>query len=76
MTEIKTDFFEGKCKAFIEGYRVIPEGQTWVREDGKVFNSGMIAPWKDYALLAAYQTQYEATQMELNAAYQNGVNSI
>lgn len=76
MTEIKTDFFDGRCEAFIEGYRAIPEDKIWTREDGKVFNGGMIAPWKDYALLSAYQTQYETMQAELDKAYQEGVNSI
>lgn len=76
MTEIETDFFDGKCEAFIEGYRAIPENQTWTREDGRIFSAGMIAPWKDTNLLMAYQEQYEKTQAALNRAYQNGVNSI
>lgn len=74
--DIKSDFFDGKCKSFIEGFRVIPEGETWTREDGKVFSSGMIAPWQNSNLLTAYQYQYETMQAELDKAYQNGVNSI
>lgn len=76
MTEVETEFFDGKCEAFIEGYRLIPEDTIWIREDGKVFKSGMIAPWKDSNLLVAHQTQYETMQAELNEAYQSGVNSI
>ena len=36
---VETDEFDGKCDTFIEGYRFIPEGETWIREDGKVMNS-------------------------------------
>jgi hypothetical protein len=76
MNEIQTDFFDGKCDAFIEGYRFVPAGETWTRSDGVVFTGQMVAPWKDYAILAAYQEQYETTNAELAAAYQEGVNSI
>lgn len=76
MVEVETDFFNGKCESFIEGYRLVPENRTWTREDGKIFSSGMIAPWKDANVLVAYQTQYEIMQIELNASYQEGVNSI
>ena len=48
MKEAETDFFDGKCAAFIEGYRFIPEGEIWTRSDGVVFHGEMIAPAKDY----------------------------
>lgn len=73
MTAVETDAFDGKCDAFIEGYRYIPEGQSWTREDGKVFHGLMIAPHTDYSILAAYQQQYEAMMAEAAAAYQEGV---
>lgn len=57
--EVETPFFDGKCDAFIEGYRFVPEGESWVRADGVVFTGEMIAPWKDYALLDAAQRLYE-----------------
>ena len=72
MTAIETDFFDGKCKAFIEGYRFIPSGQTWIREDGAAFTGEMVTPWKPYEELAAAQEQYEqdlADRAELEAAY-------
>jgi hypothetical protein len=69
MTAIETGFFNGKCDAFIEGYRLIPQNRTWTRKDGVVFKGGMIAPWKDSTLLTAYQAQYETMQAELNEAY-------
>lgn len=58
-TEFQTDFFDGKCDAFIEGYRFIPEGESWAREYGVVFTGEMVTPWKDYAELDAAQRQYE-----------------
>lgn len=48
MTAVETDAFDGKEKAYIEGYRYIPEGQTWTRSDGMEFSGLMIAPAKDY----------------------------
>lgn len=59
LREIETDFFDGKCKQFIEGYRFVPAGETWVREDGLEFTGEMIAPWKNYDMLVALQAQYE-----------------
>ena len=76
MTSVQTDFFDGKCDSFIEGYRFVPEGMTWTREDGTVFCGNMVAPWRDHAILCAYQQQYEAMTAELAAAYQEGVNSV
>lgn len=73
MTAVETDVFDGKCDTFIEGYRYIPEGQSWTREDGTVFRGQMVAPWRDYGLLAAAQAQYEKDQAEsaeLEAAFQ------
>lgn len=65
MLPVETDFFDGKCDAFSEGYCcAVGEGGT------------AIYPWVEYTILAAYQEQYEATNAELAAAYQEGVNSI
>ena len=62
MTSAETDFFDGKCAAFIEGYRFVPKGFTWTREDGSVFEGEMITPWKPYAELAAAQREYERAE--------------
>lgn len=59
MTEIQTDFFDGMCTTFVEGYRFVPHGDTWVRDDGKVFHGEMIAPWKLSSELDAAQREYE-----------------
>lgn len=62
LTAVETDAFEGKCRRYIEGYRFVPAGQTWVRGDGEAFAGEMIAPWRDYALLAEFQALYEEEQ--------------
>ena len=74
--EVETDFFDGKCATFIEGYCYIPADESWTRPDGKVFHGEMAAPWKDYSQLAAAQAQYEADLTEAAAAYQEGVDSV
>ena len=55
LTAIETDAFNGKCRQYIEGYRFVPAGETWIREDGQVFHGEMVAPWRDYAILSEFQ---------------------
>ena len=64
MDAVETDVFDGKCDTFIEGYRFIPAGKTWTRQDGEMFVGEMISPWRDYELLCEFQTQYEAMIVE------------
>ena len=66
LTAIETDAFDGKCKQYIEGCRFIPSGETWLREDGEVFTGEMVAPWRDYELLAELQALYEEQQQTIN----------
>ena len=63
---IETDIFDGKCKTFIEGYRFVPEGDTWTRSDGEVFHGQMVAPAVDYGTLEAAQEQYEKDAGEMS----------
>lgn len=63
LTAVETDFFDGKCVAYIEGYRFIPAGENWTRPDGVVFRGEMIAPWKDWRELDAAQRAYEREQL-------------
>lgn len=58
-TALETDFFEGKCAAYIEGYRFVPAGKTWTAADGTVYSGEMITPWKPWAELDAAQRAYE-----------------
>ena len=59
LVEVESAFFDGKCVAYIEGYRYVPAGQTWTREDGTVFTGEMVSPWKPWAELDAAQRAYE-----------------
>lgn len=59
MTAVETEFFDGKCDAFVEGYRFVPSGESWTREDGVVFQGMMIAPWKPFDELDKAQREYE-----------------
>ena len=65
LTAVETYAFDGKCRQYIEGYRFVPAGETWTREDGEVFHGEMIAPWRDYAILSEFQ---EVAQEEQDTA--------
>ena len=56
---IETEFFDGKCNEYIEGYRFVPAGSMWTRADGEVFEGEMIAPWKPWTELDEAQREYE-----------------
>lgn len=62
MTAVDTDAFDGKCAEYIEGYRLVPAGETWMREDGETFTGEMVSPWVDCAALDAAQREYEREQ--------------
>ena len=62
LTAVETDFFDSKCRQYIEGYRFVPAGEIWTREDGQVFIGGMVAPWRDYEILIELQAVYEEEQ--------------
>lgn len=73
MTPVETSFFDGYCAEYIEGYRYIPEGEVWIREDGKRFTGGMVAPWKPYAELENAQRNYEK---QLLAEYAEALKTL
>ena len=78
MTAVETDFFDGKCDTFVEGY---------CYDDRKGYVQ--IYPFKPYNELEAAQREYEKQLLaeyeaalensvpisELEAAYREGVNS-
>ena len=66
LTEVETDAFNGKCKQVIEGYRFVPAGQTWTREDGEVFTGEMVTPWRDSSILEELQSVYDEQQQTIN----------
>lgn len=73
MTAVETDIFDGKCDAYIEGYRFVPYGSTWVRDDGTVFTGEMLSPWKPWDALDAAQREYDRQQL---AAYEAALSEI
>ncbi len=64
LTAVETDYFDGKCQAYIEGYRFVPAGQTWTRPDGVTFQGEMVSPWKPWGELDSAQRAYELEQLE------------
>lgn len=80
MTAVETDFFDGKCDAYIEGYRFVPGGKTWIREDGVEFAGEMVAPWKPWGELDEAQREYEREQYAAvtaqNAEYEAALSEI
>ena len=80
LTTIETTVFDGKCDAYIEGYRFVPSGSTWVRSDGAIFQGEMIAPWKPWDELDAAQREYEREQYAAvtaqNAEYEAALSEI
>lgn len=73
MISVETAAFDGKCDAYIEGYRFVPSGKTWVREDGVEFAGEMIAPWKPWQELEEAQREYER---QLVAEYEAALQEI
>lgn len=73
LTPVETKAFDGKCDAYIEGYRFVPGGKTWVREDGMEFSGEMIAPWKPWQELDEAQREYER---QLVAEYEAALREI
>ena len=75
LTAVETDFFDGKCRQYIEGYRFVPSGESWVREDEEVFTGEMVAPWRPYEILAEFQAIYEEEQAK-QAEAQEALNIL
>ena len=70
---VETILFDGKCDDYVEGYRLIPAGESWVRSDGEVFTGEMIAPWTDDAPLVQAQICYEREKLE---EYEKLINEL
>lgn len=64
MREFEVRDLDGKCPAFVEGHRYVPNGETWTRSDGEVFTGEMLTVWRDSSVLDEFQAQYEAQQVE------------
>ncbi len=68
MTAVETDFFDGKCAEYSEGYRFIPAGECWTRDDGVEFDGEMVAAWKPFAELDSAQREHERQLLDEYAA--------
>ena len=71
--EVETDFFDGKCDAYIEGHRLVPKNEHWTRSDGTVFNGEMITPWINSKELESAQRAYEITML---AEYESLIDEL
>lgn len=71
--EVEARFFDGKCTEFIEGYRYVPDGDSWTDAKGHTFTGLMISPWKDFYELDAAQRAYERA---LLAEYESLINEL
>ena len=80
LTAVETDVFDGKCQAYIEGYRLVPAGASWTRPDGVTFQGEMVSPWKLWRDLDSAQRAYEQEQLESltaqNAEYEAALSEI
>lgn len=57
--EDRQGFFRGKSKTFIEGFRVIPDGEVWIDADGTDYHGPMIAATVAYETLDKAQTEQD-----------------
>ena len=80
LTAVDTNYFDGKCQAYIEGYRFVPAGASWTRPDGVIFQGEMVSPWKPWRELDSAQRAYELEQLESltaqNAEYEAALSEI
>lgn len=60
---IETGVFDGICDDVIEGNRLIPLGETYIREDGIEFHGEMKIPWKNSEELDEAQRNYEKQKL-------------
>ena len=63
LREFSDERFDGKCSEYIEGYRYVPVGETYV-ENNIEYAGEQIFPWVDIRLLDAAQSEYERQLME------------
>lgn len=79
MRPYETDTFDDSCQEFIEGHRIVPAGEVWIRKDMEVFGprGEMKSPWKDYNTLLLAQTLYENNKLKSqNVEYELALTEI
>lgn len=65
MQAVECDFFDGKCKEFIEGYCCNVDGDNLT-----------VWPWKSYELLVTIQNAVDRTQAEADAQISTLLDTI
>lgn len=73
MRELDVTFFDNTCPEWIESYRFVPKGETWIREDGEKFIGEMVSPWKDLGEAYIAQTTFFEQQ---TAQYEAALTAI
>lgn len=56
LRECESTFFDGKSKRFVRGYRYVPDGEIWIRNDGIQFTGEMISPIENPVILNLYDS--------------------
>lgn len=72
-TAVETDALDHVCNAALCYYRFVPSGMSYRGKDHKII--GPFVQCIDSVRADATQAQYERDHAELQAAYQEGVNS-
>ena len=80
MRAIETRHFKGKCDTYIEGYRLIPDGEVWVDENGVEIRGEALFPWVDSPELEEVQSLYNEHELlrlsNNNAEYESALTEI
>ncbi len=73
---VHTTIFDGKCRAYIEGMRFIPEGESWKSKDGVVYVGEMAVPFVDFKILDAVQSAFEDALSEAESLYKQSITNL
>lgn len=76
MREVETDYFNGKCAYYIEGFRFVPQGEDWIQPNGMIITGEMIAAWKDYHILECAQEAASIVQAEADEQIMSLLDTI
>lgn len=66
--EFETTFLEGKCPAYIEGFKYVPKGETYIDEGGRAYHGEMCIINADHNKLEKAQFEYELAQVKAELA--------
>lgn len=66
MRAFETTAFDGMGEVCIVNSRFVPEGETWERSDGVVFQGQMISPVIPSSKMELAQTQYNISKAQMS----------